>query len=196
MDPPQFLLDALNNSITSGTFADTKFYVFSHREASGFVGSPRSLYCNSRVLNTVPYFSSCRYRESLRHCTPNRIALKCSPTHSRKDSRGISTGDSPPTPPPLRFTTTYLIAISKMNPRALKRSIQDLPRVITPSSLRDLKHKIRARKRLRPHPWSSRQQIRVGSWMTTGWLRHLSDRPKVNFASDLMMVHQEWENLS
>ena len=59
MDPPRFLLDALGNSITSGTFVDTKFYVFSRREASGCVGSPRALYCNSGVLNTVPYFSSC-----------------------------------------------------------------------------------------------------------------------------------------
>ena len=62
MDPPGFLLDALSDSITSGTFVDTKFYVFSRREASGCVGSPRALYCNSRVLNTVPYFSSCGYR--------------------------------------------------------------------------------------------------------------------------------------
>ncbi|KAF9642810.1 hypothetical protein BDM02DRAFT_3273313 [Thelephora ganbajun] len=56
MDPPHFLLDALNDSIVSGTFIDTKFYVFSRRETSGRVGSPRALYCNSRVLNTVPYF--------------------------------------------------------------------------------------------------------------------------------------------
>jgi hypothetical protein len=59
MDPPQFLLDALTDSISSGTFIDTKFYVFSRREATGRVGSPRALYCNSRILNTVPYFSTC-----------------------------------------------------------------------------------------------------------------------------------------
>ena len=29
MDPPQFLLDALTESVTSGTFVDTKCYVFS-----------------------------------------------------------------------------------------------------------------------------------------------------------------------
>ena len=61
MDLPRILLDALNDSVTSGTFVDTKFYVFSRKEASGRVGSPRALYCNSRVLNTVPYFSSCEY---------------------------------------------------------------------------------------------------------------------------------------
>lgn len=59
MNPPHFLLDALNDSITSGTFVDTKFYVFSRREASGRVGAPQALYCNSRVLDTIPYFSSC-----------------------------------------------------------------------------------------------------------------------------------------
>ena len=59
MDLPHFLLDALNDSIISGTFVDTKFYVFSRRGASGRVGSPRALYCNSRVLDTVPYFSTC-----------------------------------------------------------------------------------------------------------------------------------------
>ena len=59
MGPPQFLQDALNESITSGIFVDTKFYVFSRREVSGRVGSPRALYCNSRTLDTVPYFSTC-----------------------------------------------------------------------------------------------------------------------------------------
>ena len=60
MDQPQVLLDALNDSIISGTFVDTKFYVFSRRDSSGRVGAPRALYCNSRVMNTVPYISSRR----------------------------------------------------------------------------------------------------------------------------------------
>ena len=63
MDPPHFLLDALNDSITSGTFVDTKFYVFSRREASGRVGSPQALYCNSRVLDTIPYLSTCEQQK-------------------------------------------------------------------------------------------------------------------------------------
>jgi hypothetical protein len=58
MDTPQILLDALNKSITSGKFVDTKIYVFSRREASGRVSSPQSLYCNGHVLNTIPYFST------------------------------------------------------------------------------------------------------------------------------------------
>jgi hypothetical protein len=56
MDPPQFLLDALTDSVSSGTFVDTKFFVFSRRETTRCVGSPRALYCNSRVLDAVPHF--------------------------------------------------------------------------------------------------------------------------------------------
>ena len=194
MDPSQLLLDTLNDSITSGAFVDTKFYVFSRREASGCVGSPRALYCNSRVLNTVPYFSSCRYRESPRRHMPNRIALKCFQKH-RRDNRGILTGNSPPTPPPLRSTTTYPIAISKTSARIPKRSIQDLPRVVTPSFLRGLECRIRLRKRLQPHPSSSHQPIQVRYKMATGQLQHLSGHPKflVNFVSDITTVYQEWE---
>ena len=59
MDSLDPLLDSLNESIESGVFIDTKFYVFSRRDVSGRVGSPRPLYCNSRALNTVPYLSAC-----------------------------------------------------------------------------------------------------------------------------------------
>ena len=123
MGPSQCLLDALDDSITSGTFVDTKFYVFSRREASGCIGSPRTLYCNSRVLNTVPHFSSRGYREFPRHYTSNCIALKYSQMHPWKRSRGTSMGNSPLTPPPMKSTTTYLIAILKTNARAPERSI-------------------------------------------------------------------------
>ena len=58
MAAPEVLFDALNESITSGTFIDTKFYVYSRKGASGRVNSPRSLYCNGHVLKTVPYFST------------------------------------------------------------------------------------------------------------------------------------------
>ena len=60
MEPPRFLLDSLNDSISSGTFIDTKFYVFSRREPSGRVSSPRALFCNGRILDAIPYFSSCK----------------------------------------------------------------------------------------------------------------------------------------
>ncbi|KAF9779861.1 hypothetical protein BJ322DRAFT_346991 [Thelephora terrestris] len=58
MAPPHFLLDALSDSIASGTFIDTKFYAFTRRDAHGRVCSPRALYGNSRILGTVPYFST------------------------------------------------------------------------------------------------------------------------------------------
>ena len=59
MDAPHLSLEvALKDSIASGTFIDTKFYIFSRREASGRVCSPRALYCNSSVLDTVPSIST------------------------------------------------------------------------------------------------------------------------------------------
>lgn len=64
MIPPQFLPDALCDSIRSGTFIDTKFYAFTRRDAVGCVCAPRALYCNSRILETVPYFSSCTWLSS------------------------------------------------------------------------------------------------------------------------------------
>ena len=85
MDLPHFLLDPLEESITSGTFIDTKFYVFSRRDASGRVGSPRPLYCNSSVLDTVPYFSTCKWKAPPRHSTTDDVVLKCSLAGFRKD---------------------------------------------------------------------------------------------------------------
>jgi hypothetical protein len=161
MDPPQFLLDALSDSITSGTFVDAKFYVFSRREASGSVGSPRALYCNSRVLNTVPYFSSCGYRGPPLHCAPDSIVSKCSRMHSRKDNQGTLTRNSLPSPPRTpRFTTICPTATLKMNARAPRKSIQRLPRAITPNRRRALKRRIQIRKCLRPHPPNIRHNRR------------------------------------
>ena len=53
------LQEALNLSITSGRFADTKIYLFSHRNAEGDICKPKALYANSVVLKTVPYFNDC-----------------------------------------------------------------------------------------------------------------------------------------
>jgi len=135
MDPPQFLLDVLTDSITSGTFIDTKLYVFSRREASGRVGSPRALYCNSRVLNTVPYLSACGYQKLVRRCTSNRTDRKCSQTGFLKDKRGTSTGDSPPIPTLILMTTIiYPTAILKTCPLFLKRKMRNLPKMTAPNS--------------------------------------------------------------
>ena len=58
MSQTEFLHAALNDSITSGRFIDTKFYVFSRRDKSRRVGTPKALFANSRVLTTVPYFET------------------------------------------------------------------------------------------------------------------------------------------
>jgi len=58
MSQTELLHAALNDSIASGRFIDTKFYVFSRRDKSGRVGTPKALFANSRVLTTVPYFET------------------------------------------------------------------------------------------------------------------------------------------
>lgn len=54
------LRQALNDSISSGKFADTKIILFSRRDTSGTVCKPRALYASSHVLKTVPYFDDCK----------------------------------------------------------------------------------------------------------------------------------------
>ena len=50
------LREALNQGISSGSLADTKIILYSHRDSSGRVCRPKALYANSYVLKTVPYF--------------------------------------------------------------------------------------------------------------------------------------------
>ena len=119
---PQPLLDALDESITSGTFIDTKFYVFSRRGASGRVDSPRPLYCNSHVLSTVPYFSARKLQGSPRCCDSNDTDPKYSQIDFQKDKSRTSTGDSPLILwHTLTLTTTFRIATLKMNHLALEK---------------------------------------------------------------------------
>ena len=47
---------ALNQGISSGNLVDTKIILYSHRDSSGRVCRPKTLYSNSHVLKTVPYF--------------------------------------------------------------------------------------------------------------------------------------------
>jgi hypothetical protein len=56
MSSPTHVQEALTNSLASGIFIDTKFYVFSKRDASGRVSDPRPLYANSHILESVPHF--------------------------------------------------------------------------------------------------------------------------------------------
>ena len=55
------LREVLNQGISSGTFVDTKFILYSHRNSSGRVGRPKALYANSHVLKTIPYFNDREY---------------------------------------------------------------------------------------------------------------------------------------
>jgi len=55
MDIPIPLQEALRDSITSGTFIDTKFWVFSKRNSkAGRIGEPKALFVNGHVVRSVP----------------------------------------------------------------------------------------------------------------------------------------------
>lgn len=51
------LREALNDSISSGRFTDTKIILYSRRSTSGTVSKPKALYANSHVLKSVAYFN-------------------------------------------------------------------------------------------------------------------------------------------
>jgi len=174
MDPPQFLLDALTDSITSGTFVDTKLHVFSRRERSGRVGSPRALYCNSRVLNTVPYLSACGCQKFVQRCASNRTDCKCSQRGSPKDKRGTSMENSRPTPSLTPIITSICPTVtSKMRPFILKRN---LPKMTDPNCR--TVHRAQSRKCLSPHPRNirhGRHQMYARLKMTTGEPQYTSN---------------------
>lgn len=67
------LREALNDSISSGRFVDTKIILFSRRDSSGAIRKPRALYANSHVLKTVPYFNDCELLQTF---------LRDDPTHN------------------------------------------------------------------------------------------------------------------
>ena len=49
------LQEALRDLITSGTFVDTKFWLFSKRASKpGHVGDPKPLFVNGHVVKRVP----------------------------------------------------------------------------------------------------------------------------------------------
>jgi len=53
------LQEALRDSITSGTFVDTKFWLFSKRASKpGRVGEPKPLFVNGHVAKRVPRLAS------------------------------------------------------------------------------------------------------------------------------------------
>ena len=59
MTIPFPLQEALRDSITSGTFVDTKFWLFSkHASKPGRVGDPEPLFVNGHVVRRVPRLAS------------------------------------------------------------------------------------------------------------------------------------------
>ena len=55
MSVPIPLQEALKDSITSGSFVDTKFWLFSKRRSNpGRVGVPKALFVNERVAKRIP----------------------------------------------------------------------------------------------------------------------------------------------
>ena len=62
------LQEALRDSITSGSFVDTKFWLFSKRRSnSGRVGGPKALFVNERVARRVSRLGA---REAASRCPP------------------------------------------------------------------------------------------------------------------------------
>lgn len=63
--PPAALKNALAESVTTGSFIDTKFYVFLRRSSEGNIDKPRAVYANSFILTQQSeYFSSSEFTET------------------------------------------------------------------------------------------------------------------------------------
>ena len=60
MTIPIPLQEALRDSITSGSFVDTKFWLFSKRTSNpGRIGGPKALFVNERVAKSVERLGAC-----------------------------------------------------------------------------------------------------------------------------------------
>ena len=124
------LREALNDSISSGRFADTKIIVFSQRDSSGAVCKPRALYASSHVLRTVPYFNDRKPLRLFSAATQPMTSFECFLGHLQNPSRKISQNPLV-TPSTLRITVTTLIVILRMTRIRRHRS----PPEVTPSTL-------------------------------------------------------------
>ena len=78
MFPPHSLHNALSDSVASGVFIDTKFYLFTRRKSSGDVFRPRPLFANSKTLRSVQYFDDREYLTA-RHA---HHWMDCSPSQT------------------------------------------------------------------------------------------------------------------
>ena len=62
MSIPAPLNTALEDSISSGKFIDTKFWVFNHlNRETGRLEQPTAVFANSAVVKSIPYFSTRRF---------------------------------------------------------------------------------------------------------------------------------------
>ena len=123
------LAEALNDAISSGRFIDTKVVLFSRRDSTGRICKPKTLYANSHVLKSVPYFKDCEFslrssaaRDNSSQYYPERLPRqrlgtfpRSTTTSSRRTtailrivtSRRISISRTP-TPPYLRFRSVLV----------------------------------------------------------------------------------------
>lgn len=66
MTIPLRLQESLRVSITSGSFVDTKFWVFSKRgSTSERIGEPKALFVNAHIVKRVPRLGSCAIASSI-----------------------------------------------------------------------------------------------------------------------------------
>lgn len=103
------LREALNESISSGHFVDTKIILFSRRDPSGTIRKPRALYASSRVLKTVPHFNDRKLTPDAKPhhmLTPFECFLANLAKQSRRISPSLSTITNPQTTTGITQTVT------------------------------------------------------------------------------------------
>ena len=107
------LREALNDSISSGRFADTKIVLFSRRDSSGTVCKPRALYASSHVLRTVPYFNDRKSLQLFQAVARLMTSFKCFLEHLRNPSRRISQNHSMMLNPPRIMAITLTVILRR-----------------------------------------------------------------------------------
>jgi hypothetical protein len=97
MDIPIPLQEALRDSITSGTFIDAKFWVFSKRSSkTGRVGEPKALFVNGHVVRSVPRLGACMLSSlNFRVFLPDHYAV-LDQHETKQDLRTIFPADKQP----------------------------------------------------------------------------------------------------
>ena len=89
MTVPIPLQEALKDSITSGSFVDTKFWLFSKRTSNpGRIGGPKALFVNERVAKRVPRLGACT---SIFCCSPRSQTNPPSVLEERKSRENLRT---------------------------------------------------------------------------------------------------------